>query len=111
MFQVDHLFAWKVKGLSEHFEQDKLDQMTKAHAFDTMCDCFTRYIKLTCMLGIPACPTKVFCALLARPPHNRPGYNARDFVPSRVEVSAVLKQIKHSNMDMKCYKGVVTHLW
>ena len=54
--------------------------------FNLMSDSFTRYIKLTYMLGIPACPTLVFCALLARPPHNRPGYNARDFVPSRVEV-------------------------
>ena len=69
------------------FEEDQLDDLSKSFAFDTMCDCFTRYIKLTYMLGIPACPTKVFCALLARVPNNRPGFNARDFVPSRVEVS------------------------
>ena len=40
---------------------------------------FTCDIKLMYMLGIPACPTKVFCALLARLPHIRPGYNAQDF--------------------------------
>ena len=97
MFQVDHLFAWKVKQLSEHFEQDKLDQLTKADVFDTMCDCFTRYIKLTYMLGIPACPTKVF-VLLARSPHNRPGHK-------------VVGALRNVNMDIKCFKGVVSHLW
>ena len=73
-----------------YFVQKSVDGVDVKDYFNMMCDSFTRYIKLTYMLGIPACPTAVFCALLARPPNNRPGYNARDFVPSRVEVLSIV---------------------
>ena len=58
-------------------------------AFDKVCDIFARYISIIYFLGIAACPTVVFCSLLAKPPQNRPGYNSRRFVPGRVEVSYV----------------------
>ena len=67
-------------------QKDTLDGLTRHFTFDKMCDCFTRYIKLCYLLGLPLCPTRSFCALLAWPPHNRKGFNARDFVPARVEV-------------------------
>ena len=57
------------------------------YAFDQVCDIFTRYISLVYFLEIAACPTVVYCSLLAKPPHNRPGYISRKFAPSRVEVS------------------------
>ena len=61
-----------------------MDGVDGKDVFNLMCDSFTCYIKLTYMLGIPTYPTLVFCALLARPPHNRPEYKTRDFLPAKV---------------------------
>ena len=47
--------------------QKSMNGMDIKDAFNLICDSFTRYRKLTYMLGIPACPTLVFCAVLARP--------------------------------------------
>ena len=71
------------------FRKETKDGVTMTFAFDKVCDIFARYISIIYFLGIAACPTVVFCSLLAKPPNNRPGYNSRRFVPGRVEVSYV----------------------
>ena len=48
---------------------------------------FVSHATLSCVfVGAPIMPNSGFLCSPSRPPHNRKGYNARDFVPSRVEV-------------------------